>query len=130
MSGGIDTSAQFLKEHPGKGTIFTQADGATKDVWIPAAKKLICVFDTVINVYQKQASKFVVVGLQIFRGGAWRTFISAGAGTDGTGSAIHNFGGRVITDLGDGSAARIRVAKVGDSADFTALIAVTGLLKP
>lgn len=119
------TSFPIPPEDEQKGINFDNTDGATKDVWVPLADKRAILYDVVVSVVNKQAGSYIIVGVQVFIGGSWRTLLPVAAGAQSSNNFSHNFGGRIHSAAGDGTA-RVRVGRMGTSTSWESQIIITG----
>lgn len=120
------TTGQFREERDGAIVNFDNTDGTTKNAWIPANGKSVVLHDVGIFVMNKATGSYIIVAVQIYRKGSWRTFFVDGAGSQAGNSIIHDFGGRVHTDAGDGVNPMVRVGKSGSSTNWESQITLTG----
>lgn len=121
-----NTTSVPSNEDVQKGISFDNTEGAAKDIWVPANGANAQLMDVVISVMNKANSSFIIVGVQVFVGGSWRTLVPVAVGSQGGANFAHNFGGRIRSAVGNGTAARVRAAKTGNSTNWEAQIIVTG----
>ena len=105
---------------------FDDADGATKDIWIPSNGKKIYLNDVVLSIMNKHATGYVIVAVQVYAAGTWQTLAIVSVKAQDSANFAYNFGERIHSAAGDGSAARIRMAKMGTSTSWESHGVVTG----
>ena len=108
-----------------RGINFDNTEGTTKDLWLPGTGKRAVVYDVLLSLINLQASSYIIVAVQVFIGGSWKTLLPVAVGAQSSQSFAHNFGGRINSQAGDGTA-RLRVAKMGTSTNWEAQIIATG----
>lgn len=119
------TSLPINLESEQKGINFDNTSGTAQDLWIPATDKRILLNDVVVSVINKQAATYIIVAVQVFIGGSWETLLPVAVGALSSQNFAHNFGGRIYSAKGDGTA-RMRVVKQGNSTSWESMVVVTG----
>lgn len=118
----VDTKADM----EAKDISFSNADGAAKDVWVPASGKKVIIDDLVFSGVNRNAN-YILIALQFYKGGSWHFIAGDGVNGVGTFTFSHSFTGKITSAAGDGSAPRVRVVKVeGTSTNWNVNITVTG----
>jgi len=114
------------RERTQNGINFDNTDGTTKDIWTPASGKRVSLNDVVLSVINKDGSSYIIVAVQVYIGGSWRTLVPVAVGPTDSRQFAHNFGGRIYSAAGDGSNARIRAVRTGTSTNWESQIIITG----
>lgn len=120
------TSAENIAVAPGKEVSFTDADDTSaKNIWTPANGKRVVIHDVIAGLVNKSATDHILIVVQARIMAGWRTIFMVGANEKDGSFNAYNFGGRVHTDVGDGTA-KIRIAKSGPSSSWEAFAGLTG----
>jgi len=119
------TSLPINIESEQKGINFDNTSGTAQDLWVPVTGKRILLSDVVVSVINKQNNTYIIVAVQIYIGGGWKTLLPVAVGALSSQNFAHNFGGRIYSAKGDGTA-RMRVVKQGNSTNWESMIVVTG----
>lgn len=119
----VDTKAEM----EAKDITFSNTDGAAKDVWVPASGKKVIIDDLVFSGVNRNASGYILIALQFYKGGSWHFIAGDGVNGIGTFTFSHSFTGKITSAAGDGTSPRVRVVKVeGTSTNWSVNITVTG----
>ena len=120
-----NTSTIPIKEQTGRQYSLSNTDSFPYTAWTPDIGKRVAIYDINLEVLNKSAGQYIGLAVQVYRGAAWRTIFAVAAGGLQANALVHNFGGRVQTNVGDGSE-KIRVVKMGNSTSWDGFVLITG----
>lgn len=120
------TSIPENRERVQKSLTFDSAGGSNVNVWIPSDGYRISLNDICISLINKQANTYIAIVVQVWGGGQWNNVVGVAAGNLSAANFAHNYGNRIRSQVGDGTNARMRLVKQGNSTSWESIVVITG----